>query len=203
MRHCLDRERQQRCDARVWGVRTLRRRDKEIIVVNKTMKLLVLGYGRHGKDTVCEILKDKFNLDFQSSSEFCAKLFIYNELKDKYGYNNYQECYTDRHNHRAEWFDMIHDYCKHDLARLGRNIFEEHDIYCGLRNKDEMSAMKAQGIYDYSVWVDRSQHLAPEDGSSMNITSDMADFVIDNNGTVAELNHNVELFMTQISRAGE
>lgn len=164
-----------------------------------SLKILVLGYGRHGKDTVCDVLKDRYNLDFQSSSEFCARLFIYDELKHKYGYTSYQECYTDRHNHRAEWFDMIHNYCKDDLARLGRNIFKEHDIYCGLRNKDEMTAMKAEGVYDYSIWVDRSQHLPPEDSSSMNITKDMADFVIDNNGTLEELQHNTCRLMDYIT----
>ena len=162
------------------------------------MKILVLGYGRHGKDTVCDILNQRFGLEFQSSSEFCAKLFIYDELKDKYGYKTYMDCYNDRHNHRAEWYTMIHDYCKDDLARLGRNIFAAHDIYCGLRNKDEMVAMKAEGVYDYSVWVDRSQHLPPEDVSSMNITKDMADFVIDNNGTLADLEMQVEDLMLDI-----
>ena len=162
------------------------------------MKILVLGYGRHGKDTVCDILNQRFGLEFQSSSEFCAKLFIYDELKDKYGYKTYMDCYNDRHNHRAEWYTMIHDYCKDDLARLGRNIFAAHDIYCGLRNKDEMAAMKAEGVYDYSVWVDRSQHLPPEDVSSMNITKDMADFVIDNNGTLADLETQVEDLMLDL-----
>lgn len=162
------------------------------------MKILVLGYGRHGKDTVCNILKEKFGLDFQSSSEFCAKLFIYDELKDKYGYSSYMDCYNDRHNRRSEWYTMIHDYCRDDLARLGRNIFAAHDIYCGLRNKDEMSAMKSEGVYDYSIWVDRSQHLPPEDISSMNITKDMTDFVIDNNGTLIELEKQVENLMLNI-----
>ena len=32
------------------------------------MKLMVMGYGRHGKDTVCEILKEKYGMTFKSSS---------------------------------------------------------------------------------------------------------------------------------------
>jgi len=47
-------------------------------------KLLVIGHGRHGKDTVCEILRDKYDYSFESSSQFCSKLFIYDQLKDKY-----------------------------------------------------------------------------------------------------------------------
>lgn len=33
-------------------------------------KLLVIGYGRHGKDTVCEILRDQHGYSFTSSSSF-------------------------------------------------------------------------------------------------------------------------------------
>jgi len=41
------------------------------------LKLLIIGHGRHGKDTVCEILRDKYNLQvFESSSRFCSKRFI-------------------------------------------------------------------------------------------------------------------------------
>ena len=85
-------------------------------------KLLVVGHGRHGKDTVCEML-EAYGYTFQSSSKFCSELFIFNDLKDQYGYADEEECYADRHNHRTEWYNMIHDYCSDDLARLGRNLF--------------------------------------------------------------------------------
>lgn len=150
-------------------------------------RLLVIGHGRHGKDTVCEILRDRYGFRFQSSSEFCARKFIYDELKLKYGYNNYAECYADRHNHRSEWYDMIHDYCRDDHARLGRDIFAENDIYCGLRNKSEFHAMRNTGVFDYCVWVDRSDHAPPEPRDSMNLEIWMADYVIDNNGTLEDL----------------
>ena len=163
-------------------------------------KLLIIGHGRHGKDTVCEILRDRYAFSFQSSSEFCAELFIYDELKDKYGYTTFQECYTDRHNHRAEWFDMIHDYCKDDHARLGRNIFAKHDIYCGLRNKAEFHAMRNSGVFDYAIWVDRGDHLPPEPANSMSLEIWMADYVLDNNGTLEDLHKNTEALMDYILR---
>ena len=154
-------------------------------------KLLVIGHGRHGKDTVCEILRDNYGFQFQSSSEFCAQKFIYEELKHKYGYTSYKQCYTDRHNHRSEWFDMIHAYCQDDYARLGRDIFAANDIYCGLRNRAEFHAMRNTGVFDYCIWVDRSDHLPSESRSSMNLEIWMADYVIDNNSTLEVLNRGV------------
>ena len=98
-------------------------------------KLLVIGHGRHGKDTVCEMLRDHYGYTFESSSKFCSLQFIYNDLKDKYGYANEEQCYADRHNHRAEWYNAICDYNVPDAATLGREMFDAYDIYCGLRNK--------------------------------------------------------------------
>lgn len=155
-------------------------------------RLIVVGYGRHGKDTVCELLRDNHNYTFESSSKFCSKHFIFNELKDKYGYTTEEECYADRHNHRAEWYNLISGFCDPDAAKLGKAIFSEYDIYCGLRNKREFYAMKNQGIFDYAIWVDRSDHVEPEAKDSMSIEPWMTDYVIDNNRDEAALARNVD-----------
>ena len=154
------------------------------------LKLLVIGHGRHGKDTVCDLLRDKYAYSFESSSQFCSKLFIYNDLKDKYGYANEEECYADRHNHRAEWYDAICDYNVPDPARLGREMFNAYDIYCGLRNKKEYHAMQNTEVFDYAIWVDRINYLPPESKDSMSLEQWMADFTIDNNSTLESLESN-------------
>jgi hypothetical protein len=159
------------------------------------LKLLIIGHGRHGKDTVCEILRDKYAYSFESSSRFCSKLFIYNDLKDKYGYANEEECYADRHNHRAEWYNAICDYNVPDPARLGREMFGAYDIYCGLRNKKEYHAMRNTEVFDYCIWVDRIDHLPPEAKDSMSLEQWMADYTIDNNGTLEDLQFNVDQLM--------
>ena len=163
-------------------------------------KLLVIGHGRHGKDTVCEILRDRYNYSFESSSQFCSKLFIYDQLKDKYGYTSEEQCYADRHNHRAEWYDAICDYNVPDAATLGREMFAAYDIYCGLRNKREFFAMQNTGVFDYAIWVDRSDHLPPESKDSMSLEQWMANFTIDNNGTLEDLEFNVGQLITHLHR---
>ena len=162
-------------------------------------KLLVIGHGRHGKDTVCEMLRDHYGYTFESSSKFCSLQFIYNDLKDKYGYANEEECYADRHNHRAEWYNAICDYNVPDAATLGREMFAEYDIYCGLRNKREYYAMKNTGVFDKVIWVDRSDHLPPEGNDSMSLEPWMADYIIDNNGTLGDLAFNVGQLINYIN----
>lgn len=165
----------------------------------KKPKLMVVGHARHGKDTVCDILVEEYDFKFISSSRFCSQHFIFDKLKDKYGYQTEEECFNDRHNHRAEWFNLIQEYCTPDAGRLGKKIFREYDIYCGLRNKAEFHSMKNQNVFDYSIWVDASDRLPPESKDSMTIEPWMSDFVIDNNTEDLEiLRLNVRQLMNRL-----
>jgi hypothetical protein len=71
-------------------------------------------------------------------------------------------------------------------------MFKEYDIYCGLRNKREFFAMQNTGVFDYVIWVDRSLHLPPESTDSMSLEQWMSDYTIDNNGTLQDLEFNVD-----------
>jgi hypothetical protein len=161
-------------------------------------KLLIIGHARHGKDTVCEILRDDYGLTFESSSKFCSKLFIHDMLKDKYGYNNEEECYADRHNHRTEWYNAICEYNIPDPSRLGRAILKEYNIYCGLRNKKEYHALNNIKAFDFAIWVDRSDILPLEDKTSMTLEPWMADFTIDNNGSMEDLKFNIKQLISNL-----
>jgi len=85
-------------------------------------KFLIIGHARHGKDTFAELLQEQFDFKFKSSSQAAAEIFIYDELKEKYGYKTPEECFEDRVNHRAEWYNMICDYNKDDRAKLAKSI---------------------------------------------------------------------------------
>lgn len=164
-------------------------------MTSKLPKLIVIGYGRHGKDTVCDILQNQYGFKFMSSSEFCNEKVIFPILAPIYGYTTFEECYSDRHNHRKEWFDLIAEYNMDDPAKLGTTLFSEYDIYCGLRRKEELEALVDQNIAEYVIWVDASKRLPPEDESSCTVTQDMADFTIDNNEDYATLYENVHTLM--------
>lgn len=150
-------------------------------------KILVIGNMKHGKDTFAEILRDEFGLKFISSSQAAVDIFIYQELKEKYGYKTPEECYEDRVNHRAEWYNMICDYNKDDKARLAKAILEVSDCYVGMRDREEIEECLRQNLFDLVVWVDASERLPLEPVDSFNIDKSCADIIIDNNGTVNDL----------------
>lgn len=113
---------------------------------------------------------------------------VFPVLSWKYKYRDLKECFDDRVNHRAEWFELISDYNFGDPARLSREIFAKYDIYCGLRNIEELKAAKAEKLYDLCIWVDAGSRV-PETESiySNTITSSDADYILDNSGSLKDL----------------
>lgn len=157
-----------------------------------TPKIMLMGHGRHGKDTVAEILRDELGLSFSSSSLYCAQAFIYDTIKDLNGYTSFEECYEDRLNHRSLWAALIKSYNQKDPARLSREIFEEHDIYVGIRSDHEFQTAKEEELFDFAVWVDASEREPYESAESFNIDKSCADIVINNNGTEDELRRRLD-----------
>lgn len=154
---------------------------------------LILGHGRHGKDTLADLMAEHLNISVGSSSEIANTHAVYQFLKDKYGYENEVECFNDRSNHRAEWFNLIKIYNKNDPARLAKVIFSEHDAYVGLRSRTEYDAIMALGIVDVVIWVDACDRLPVEDISSMELTQSDASIIVGNDGTEEAFNKNVKL----------
>lgn len=161
-------------------------------------KILILGYGRHGKDEAATILSEEYNMDFVSSSMFCAGKVIMPLIQPggklehvMPAYGSVQACFDDRHNFRAEWFNAIDAFNRPDATALGRAIFNEFDIYVGVRSARELHALRNSGDFDMAIWIDRSAHVPAEDRSSCTVEPWMADFVVDNNGTLDELRINL------------
>jgi dephospho-CoA kinase len=153
---------------------------------NKNPRLLILGSARHGKDTLAEIMNEEYGLTFKSSSQAAADIFLYNTLKDKYGYTTSEECFEDRVNHRAEWKQLICDYNKDDKARLAKGILEYSDCYVGMRDREEINECMRQGLFELIIWVDASERLPLESPESFDIDKTCADIIIENNGTYEE-----------------
>jgi len=156
----------------------------DLIKENKT-KYLIIGSARFGKDTFADMvykLKGKKSI---SSSQIANELFIFNELKEKYNYNNLEECFNDRVNHRKEWYDLICNYNKDDKTRLTKEIFKNYDIYIGLRDRNEF--LESRHLFDLVIMIDASDRINYIDNTFL-LNNNDADIIITNNGSIEEFN---------------
>lgn len=159
-------------------------------------RIAVIGHARHGKDTVAELLRDRYGFRFQSSSLWAAK----NIMLDAFyavgkEYASAEECFEDRGAHRAFWYDTISRYNEHNPTRLGRELLEDVDIYVGIRSEQELTALQKAGLIDLTVWVDAGARLPPEPTSSCTVQPTQADLVLRNNLGPGELAAEVEKLM--------
>lgn len=190
-------------------------------------KLLVLGYARHGKDTVAEILQEEYGYKFTSSSMFCAEKVIWEALQNPNAalqrhldsgepgmsakllweelemminqrYANAEACFKDRSNFRTAWFSLIAAYNYPEKERLAREIFAENDVYVGIRNKREYYSIVNSGMVDIVIWVDADQRCEVEFHGSCTVEPWMSNWIIDNNGTEDELHRNVHQLMSYL-----
>lgn len=143
--------------------------------------LLVISGMRSGKDTFGEIMASEFGLKYTASSQAAADIFIFDELKDKYKYETVDDCFNDRFNHRAEWYNLICEYNKDDKARLAKEILKYSDAYIGMRDREEIAECIKQNLFDIVIWIDASDRVPLEGSDSFNIDKSCADIIIENN----------------------
>lgn len=160
-----------------------------------TMRLLIIGHGRHGKDSVGEILRDEYGMRSTSSSEFAAEKAVFPLMRDFYP--DAQACFEDRANHRELWFHAIRAYNLRPGKTLAAGILEDHDIYTGMRSRREFE--RSGDLFDLVIWVDAARRLPPEAVGSMELTADDAGWIIDNNGPADALPGEVAKLITRIT----
>jgi hypothetical protein len=162
------------------------------------MKILLIGHGRHGKDTAAEIMRDYHGWSFRSSSHWAAEHVIWPYLEQNVGWmtltgRDWRWFYENRHEAnklgcgRKFWYDTLLAYNQeHGGAAIARGVLSEADIYVGMRSRYEFEAAMQEELFDLVIWVDRSEHLPPE-GPSMELTENDAHITIGNNGSLREL----------------
>ncbi|NRB01183.1 MAG: hypothetical protein HRU32_15470 [Rhodobacteraceae bacterium] len=154
-------------------------------------RILILGHGRHGKDTVGELL-EAYGFVTGSSSFFMAGYVRdYLESHGIVYYPDEYKAWENRHKYRKSWYDAIQEYNKDDRARMCRDILAAHDVYTGMRAVNEYEA--SVGLFDLVIWVDASERHELEPKSSMELEYDPSTmYYIDNNGTLDELAQHVD-----------
>lgn len=168
--------------------------------VYRRRAVLVLGHGGHGKGAFCKLLTQLYGAECLSSSR-AALPHIYPALKASgRGGGFYADCdrvapvastdfdieaaYASRGENRELWARLISLYNTPDKTTLTREILSRADVYDGMRCAEEFAA--SRHLFDYVVWVDASARVGTVD-RTLTISRDVADLVIDNNGTLDDL----------------
>lgn len=152
-------------------------------------KILILGHGRHGKDTVAELLQFYTGLTFASSSYTAAEVILpalNAALGNSTGHKKYcsvEAAFEGRHNHRMLWKELISLYTATDKSALVKLVLADSDVYVGMRCNLEYEASKH--LFDHVIWVDASNRHSTD--PSMDICWDDAMIYIDNYGTLGQL----------------
>lgn len=132
--------------------------------------ILIIGHKEHGKSTLAQMITDCTGLQAEDSSMAAARIFIYDELKHKYGYESFEECYKDRRNRRAEWYDLITEYNKDNESQLAEAILNDNSIYIGMRRTLELEVCQSKKIFDLIIGVfDPSKPLESTDSMDIDI----------------------------------
>ncbi len=146
-------------------------------------KILILGHGRHGKDTVAEILEGMLGFKFISSSYACLQVIkplLLAARPEHLTYATDEEIYEDRINCRDLWKEAITLVNTPDKSHLAKLVLEQADTYVGMRCNQEFLASK--DLFDLVIWVDAFERI-PDADPTMDIEYDPSYMVrIDNNG---------------------
>ncbi len=172
-------------------------------VLRHMPKIILIGHARHGKDTVAELMGRKYGFRWIASSAFSTERIMmpfFNDMGPEWSYETPEECHADRVNHRAMWYEQIKAWNYPDLTRMTRTIFSEgYDMSVGMRNNRELWACKNAGVGNFVLWVDASERHPAEDKSSCTVEPWMADFIIDNNGSLDDMERSLDVVMQRIN----
>ena len=78
---------------------------------------------------------------------------------------------------------------------LAEQTLVDHNIYVRMRSRFEF--VRSRGLFDLTIWVDRSVNLPPEPGNSMELTAEDADWVLDNNRTMELLEAPIQKYAVE------
>jgi len=161
------------------------------------MKLLILGHGRHGKDTVADIIAEDYGLTTNSSSMIASEQVVQPYLADNYGlhYVSVEACFDDRHNHREKWFEAISAFNADDPAALARQVLDVSDIYVGMRCDREFFA--ARHLFDFVIGVTAFERHPALDPTFL-CPLGQCDFILTNDGPEEDLRPKVHELMERL-----
>ncbi len=142
-----------------------------------------VGHGRAGKDTAAQMFCARARLTYGGSTSLVAVPYVALAAGD-----HQYECYTGRHSHREFWFHFLNEFRRGEPDLIAKMLLAQGDVLAGVRAAEEFRCLIPNGVADIHVWIDRRG--TPED-PTVEFTRDECDLVIDNNGSLVELDEKV------------
>ncbi len=113
-----------------------------------TRKLAIVGYGRSGKDTAGLFLGQITHLNYVGSTSDVVRPLIAKDL----GISE-EEAWATRHQNREYWKKWCDNYRKDDPAKIAKESLKHGDMVVGIRGREELEAVQAQGLVDLTIWI--------------------------------------------------
>ena len=157
------------------------------------MRVMVIGHGRAGKDTCCEILSELTGLKNAGTTSSYLAEFVAHKL----GVSP-EEAYSTRHESvamRQLWYETGNEIREKDPLVLIKMAYAVGDITGGVRDLAEILYDKEEGLSDLIIWVERAS--VPTD-PTLKIPRSEAHVIIDNNGPIEELREKLRPLATLI-----
>lgn len=172
--------------------------------------LMICGSGESGKDELAKILKKhlpEINYKYPTSY-YCIDIF-YEEvqngiwtnerLRDQglyfegYYPNQYgskETFYESRRYHRDIWGYWVKQFNKDDPIKLYQLAIDKGErVFVGLRKVKEYDSFREKFPNSFSIWVQRD---SVKHDPTQEYGPDKCDFIIQNNGTIEELENKVK-----------
>lgn len=140
------------------------------------MRILIVGHGRCGKDTFGPMLAEAMGLRWAGTFSKYLTPFVAERL----GISE-EEAYETRHQRREEWRRIGDEVRNGDPLALAKLAFAAGEISGGARSLVEIEALR--DYCDHIIWIVRS---VPPD-PTLEFDAGWADIVVDNNGSLEEL----------------
>jgi len=143
-----------------------------------TRKILLVGYGRAGKDEGLSYLAALTRL----RNAGCTSVYLAKYVARELGISE-SEAYKTRHQRRDEWYRIGNQLRENDPGILLREALANGPLTGGVRDLEEIIEARRCNLVDLIVWVENVR--APTD-TTVKFGPEHCDVIIQNNGTLDE-----------------
>lgn len=119
--------------------------------MNGPSRLLVVGWGRSGKDECAGFMNDHLGLPYAGSTSWAAL-----PLMAKFQGLHPQLAWERRHRDRQFWKDTLDEFRqKNPLLLIERALESGGRVVTGIRDRREIVAARESGLFSRIVWIER------------------------------------------------